>query len=173
VARASGMEGRKRMSEGLLTQRSSPHRAMRHPRLTPPADLRRMLIKMRGVYGGGGGDSTSVQCLFSITPLGECSYSRAAEEELIQRRSSTYSQNPPWVSAHTAARRRRRRFNVGRVLVLNNFPGSVLIQPRGGRGGVDSTAVECLFSKPPLGECSYSRTEEKEEIQRRSSACSQ
>jgi len=84
--------------------------------------------------GGGGGGSTSVECLFSITP--------AEKEDEIQRRSSARSQYPP--------RRRRKRFNVGRVLVLNN--------PRG-RGGGGSTPVECLFSITPA--------EEEEEVQRR------
>ena len=46
------------------------------------------------------------------------------------------------VSAHTDARKRRRRFNVGRVLVLNN--------PR-----------------------TYRRADEQDEMQRRSSVCSQ
>ena len=42
-------------------------------------------------------------------------------------------------------RRRRRRFNVGRVLVLNN----PRIHTRGGGGRV-STSAECLFSVTPL-----------------------
>jgi len=42
----------------------------------------------------------------------------------LQRRSSAHSQDPPC------------RFNVGRVLVLNDPP-------------VDSMLVECLFSIPP------------------------
>ena len=54
-----------------------------------------MLIQVRG---GGGGDSTSVECLFSIIP----SHRRAEEEEEEDER--------------------RRRYNVGRVRVLNIPP---------------------------------------------------
>jgi hypothetical protein len=54
------------------------------------------------------------------------------------------------VGALKEALRRRRRFNVGRVLVLKT--------PRGG-GGEDSMSAECSFSITPV--------EEEEEIQRR------
>jgi hypothetical protein len=76
---------------------------------------------------GGGKDSASVECLFSLTP--PCSY-RLKD-----------------------ARRRRRGFSVGGVLVLNNS----LIQTRGGGGGGDATSVECLFSTTP----SYRRAKEE------------
>ena len=70
------------------------------------------------------------------------------------------------LNAHTDARRRRRIFNVGRVLVLNYPP---LIHTRGEGGGA-STSVEGFYLITPR---SYRRAEEEEEIQRRSSACSQ
>ena len=48
--------------------------------------------------GGGGADSTSVECLISITP----SYSYAEEEdEKIRRRLSACSQEPPWMLVQT------------------------------------------------------------------------
>jgi hypothetical protein len=50
------------------------------------------------------------------------------------------------VNAHTEARRRRRIFNVGRVLVVNN---ARLIQTREGEGR-DSMSVGCLFPITPL-----------------------
>ena len=65
--------------------------------------------------GVGGGYSTSVECLFSIAP------------------------------AHTDARRRRRCFNVGRVLDFN----TPLLIPMRRVGGGDSTSVESLFSITP------------------------
>jgi hypothetical protein len=48
----------------------------------------------------------------------ERTYSRTDAEGEIQRRSSACSQQP----SHTDARKRRRRFNVGGVLVLNTPP---------------------------------------------------
>jgi len=60
-----------------------------------------MLLQTRG---GGGGDSTSVGCLFSInSPEDE------EEEEAEERRRR---------------RRRSRRFNVGRIPDFNNPPAS-------------------------------------------------
>ena len=72
------------------------------------------------------------------------------------------------VNAHTDARRRRRRFNVDRVLVLNSPHTDARrerdasacmrrhqafalapVQTRG-EGGGDSTSVECLLSTTPL-----------------------
>jgi hypothetical protein len=100
----------------------------------------------------------SVECLFSITPLSGlenqhlnwdwsmthlqdgCSIRRAEGEEENQRRFSACSQEP----THTDVQRGRRRFNVGRVLVLN----TPLIQSCKG-GGRDSTSVQCLFSATP------------------------
>ena len=94
------------------------------------------------------------------------------------------------VKAHTDARRRKRVFNVGRVLVHNT---PFLIHTRRVGGG-NSTSVKCLFSTTPshtdkrrrrrgfnVGQVlvlnnplSYRRAEEEEQgIQRRSSACSQ
>jgi len=74
-------------------------RTSTRPRLEHDLPSGAMLIQTRGVYGGRGGDSTSVECLFSITP----SFRRAEEEEDeeeeegeedVQRRSSVCSQKP-------------------------------------------------------------------------------
>jgi len=54
-----GRGPRSRRAGGSLTQALEP-------RLEDDISSGRMLIQMRG---GGGGNSTSVECLFSVTPL--------------------------------------------------------------------------------------------------------
>jgi hypothetical protein len=63
---------------------------------------------------GGGGYSTTVEWLFSINP--------EEEEDEIQRRWSGCSQHPPAHTNTRSIRWRRRIFNVGGMVVLNNNP---------------------------------------------------
>jgi hypothetical protein len=95
-------------------------------------------LKLMRTRGGGVIDSTSVECSFSMTPLPRWQCPRAAPpaaplptaprrrvidiKEMNNIRARLIFRVNAYlrVSAHTDARRKRRSFSVGRVVVLNN-----------------------------------------------------